>query len=57
MYLCIEATITCGLLYAGKHELNQDENFDYLAMEIKSRLRAYEGQGPYMAPDGPQTFG
>ena len=35
----------------------QDENFDYLATEIKSRLRAYERKGPYMAPDGPQTFG
>lgn len=35
----------------------QDENFDYLATEIKSRLRAYERKGSYMAPDGPQTFG
>ena len=35
----------------------QDENFDYLATEINSRLRAYERKGPYMAPDGPQTFG
>jgi len=35
----------------------QDENFDYLAREIKSRLRVYERKGPYMAPDGPQTFG
>jgi len=35
----------------------QDENFDYLATEIKSRLRVYERKGPYMAPDGPQTFG
>jgi len=34
----------------------QDENFDYLAMELKSRLRAYERKGPYMAPDGTQTF-
>ena len=35
----------------------QDENFDYLATEIKSRLRVYERKGSYMAPDGPQTFG
>ena len=35
---------------------SQDENFEYLAVELKSRLRAYERKGPYMAPDGPQTF-
>ena len=37
--------------------IGQDENFDYLATEIKSRLRVNERKGPYMAPDGPQTFG
>lgn len=34
----------------------QDEKFDYLATELKSRLCSYERKGPYMAPDGPQTF-